>query len=449
MAKRALSRVGGFVHDIATVASLSDIPNNIRLLSDRSLYILQNLSTEDVTFLSRYGEILTGGFYLPVLAGSPEEADVVDAVDLVRKDLNSMGVEELLECICEGTSALVEQGAIAGQAVEAVASDGLVGVGPDEQFPDQESYFNSKCSVANAIFDTILGLVDWLDDNDVDLIAGLFGGVTSGLLVGVAISGPMGWAWALVSSLIAGLAGYIVRLSINFSDLSAALADTHDECVLGLFNASDANAAKANFIAAADDGTPAITSVERGLLGLFLVSDMVNNLFSPRDDIVSYSSPDPVDCGTAILASWTFPVDAEGWTFRDDSAGASSASGVYDGPDQSLKVTKVNAGGSGRPISKGTWLKTGLAIAVPAGAGLQMDYGPTSDGIAQGAHILVVYDDASEDERTLGVGSAAGTLVLTLPAAKTVEEIECSLSRTTSSANTHYANVQEVRVVGT
>ena len=77
------------------------------------------------------------------------------------------------------------------------------------------------------------------------------------------------------------------------------------------------------------------------------------------------------------------------------------------------------------------WLDECLAYAVPQ------------------ASEIIVYDDASEDERTLGVGSAAGTLVLTLPAAKTVEEIECSLSRTTSSANTHYANVQEVRVVGT
>lgn len=449
MARRSIAKIQGFVHDIETVASLSDEPNNIRLLSDRSLYILQNLSSEDITFLSRYGEILTNGFYLPVTAGSPEESDVVDAVDLMRRDLNSMGVEQLLECICAANSALVEQAALAGQAVGEIASNGEVAVGPDEQFPDQSSYFDAKCNVSNAIFDTILGMVDWLDDNDVDLIAGLFGGVTTGLLVGIAISGPMGWAWALVGALVSGMAGYIIKLAVNFSDLSAALSDTHDECVLGLFNASDAGAAKANFIEAVEAGTPTITSVESGFLGILLVSDLINNLFAPRGDIVLYASPDPVDCGGALLASWTYPTDAEGWTFRDDSEGASSASGVYNAAEQALQVTKVNAGGGGRPLSKGTWLETGLSIVVPAGSSVQMDYAGTSDFIAQGGYIKVIYSDVSETNRVLDLGATAGTMVMTLPDAKTITDIECSLSRATSAANTHTSDILEVRVYGT
>lgn len=449
MARRAISKVGGFVHDINTVASLSDVPNNIRLLSDRSLYILQNLSSEDVTFLSRYGEILEGNFYLPVTSGSPEEDDVVSAVDLIRRDLNSMGVEELLECICSGTNTLVEQGAVAGQAVNDIASDGTVLTGPDEQFPDQASYFDAKCNVANAIFDTVLGLVDWLDDNDVDLIAGLFGGITSGLLVAVALAGPVGWAWIVVGAVVTGIASYIVRLTVNFSDLSDALGDTHDECVLGLYNSSNTVTAAASFIAAVEAGSPAITSVESGLLSLFLVSDLLNNLFSPRDDIVYYVSPSPVDCGSAILASWTFPVGVEGWVFRDDSNGASSASGVWNAVDLALQVTMNNAGGPSKPMSRGTWVKTGLAIAVPVSASVQFDYSAPSDGINQSKHIKIIYDDLSESNKTVTGGTDAGTLVITLPAAKTIEEIECSISRTTSGVNSHTSDVQEVRVIGT
>lgn len=449
MARRRLSRVGGFVHDINTVASLSDVPNNIRLLSDRSLYILQNLSLEDVTFLSRYGEILTGDFYLPVVAGAPEESDVQDAVDLIRRDLNSMGVEALLECLCSAIGALVEQGAVAGQVVGDIASDGTVDYGPGEQFPDQSSYFDAKCNVANGIYDTILGLVDWLDDNDVGLIAGLFGGVTSGLLVAIALSGPVGWAWAVVGGLVAGLAGYIVELSVNFSDLSAALGDTHDECVLGLYNASNAATAKTSFIDAVEAGTPVITSAESGLLGMLLSSDLVNNLFAPREDIVFYESPSPVDCGSAILASWTFPVDAEGWVFRDDSAGASSASGIWNSSDLALQITMNNAGGASKPISKGTWLETGLAIAVPVSSSVQFDYSAPSDGINQSKHIKIIYDDLSESNKTVTGGTTAGTLIITLPAAKTIEEIECSISRTTSVMNSHTSDILEVRVIGT
>lgn len=448
MARREISRVGGFVHDIETVASLSDEPNNIRLLSDRSLYILQNLSLEDVTFLSRYGEILTGGFYLPVTAGSLEESDVVDAVNLIRRDLNSMGVEELLECICSTNNILVEQGAALGQAVGGIASDGVVAVGPGEQFPDQESYFDAKCNVSNAIYDTVLGMVDWLDDNDVDMIAGLFGGVTSGLLVAIAIVGPMGWAWAVVGGLIVGIAGYIVRLSINFSDLSAALVDTHDECVLGLYNASNAIIAKDSFVSAVEAGTPAITSVESGLLGMFLGSDMVNNLFAPRDDIVNYSSPDPVDCGSGLLQVWSFVASGEGWTFRDDSDGTYSASGVWlSGGEEAWEITLVGVGGPNPTKAKGVIYITGLSISAMVGGSVQMDFGALSGGPSSSKHIKVIYSDLSEYETSVP-GTDAGTVILTLTDPGTIEEVEVWVQRAWSTAFTMTMEVQEVRVIG-
>lgn len=449
MARRLISRMGGFVHDIDTVASLSSEPNNIRLLSDRSLYILQNLSLEDVTFLSRYGEILTGGFYLPVVAGSPEEASVQDAVDLIRRDLNSMGVELLLECICQATSALVELGVLAGQKVENEPSNGEVPIGPDEQFQDQASYFVAKCNAANAIYDTVLATVQWLDTNNIDLIAGALGGMTTALAMGLLISGPVGWAVTLAAVTVTGLTTYLISQAVNFSDLEAAIVDVHAEMVLSLFNASNTLTAKDSFISEIAGSSEPTTAAERDLVRLMLSSDMLNLLFTPRQDVGVYQSPSGVDCGSAILASWTFPTGVEGWSFRDDSAGASSASGVWDATDLALEVTMNNAGGGSKPIAKGTWLKTGLAIAVPINSSVQFDYGPSSDGIKQGGHIKIVYDDASESNKTLDIGIMAGTLIITLPTAKTIEEIECSLSRTTSSVNSHTGDILEVRVIGT
>ncbi len=449
MARRAISRVGGFVHDIETVASLSDEPNNIRLLSDRSLYILQNLSLEDITFLSRYGEILTNGFYLPVTAGSPEESDVVDAVDLIRRDLNSMAVEELLECICQTNTALVELGVLGGQKVEVEPSDGVVPVGPGEQFPDQSSYFDAKCNAANAIYDTVLETVQWLDDNNVDLILGVLGGVTTALAMGLLSAGPVGWAITLAAVTITSAATYLLRQNVNFGDLEDALVDVHDELVLSLFNASNAITAKSGFITEIAASSEPTTAIERGLVEIMLSGDLINLLFTPREDVSVYQSPSPVDCGSAILALWTFPVDAEGWTFRDDSAGASSASGVYEATDLALEVTMNNAGGASKPISKGTWLKTGLAIAVPVSSSVQFDYSAPSDSINQSKHIKIIYDDLTESNLTVTGGTTAGTLIITLPAAKTIEEIECSISRTTSVTNSHTSNIEEVRVIGT
>ncbi len=449
MARRAISKVGGFVHDIVTVASLSDEPNNIRLLSDRSLYILQNLSLEDVTFLSRYGEILTNGFYLPVTAGSPEESDVEDAIDLIRRDLNSMAVEQLLECICQATSALVELGVLAGQKVEDAPSNGEVSVGPDEQYPDQASYFVAKCNAANAVYDTVLATVQWLETNNIDLLAGALGGMTTALGMGLLISGPVGWAVTLAAVTVTGITTYLISQVVDFSDLEDALVDVHDELVLSLFNASNTIAARDSFIAEIAASSEPTTATERDLVRLMLSSDLLNLLFSPREDVGVYQSPSPVDCGTALLASWTFPTDAEGWTFRDDSTSPSSASGVYNAVDLALEITKVNAGGAARPESKGTWLKTGLSIAVTPGSSVQMDYSGTSDAIKQGGYMKVIYSDVSETIRSLDIGATAGTMVMTLPDAKTINDIECSLWRKTSSANTHTSDILEVRVYGT
>lgn len=449
MARREISKINGFVHDINKVVSLSDEPNNIRLLSDRSLYILQNLSLEDITFLSRYGEILSDGFYLPVTSGSPEEGGVEDAINLIRRDLNSMAVEELLECICAATNALVELGVLAGQKVENEPSDGEVPIGPDEQFPDQAFYFVAKCNASNAIYDTVLATVQWLETNNIDLLGGVLGGMTTALAMGLLISGPVGWAVTLAAVTITGITTYLISQTIDFADLEAALIDVHAELVLSLFNASNTITAKDSFAAEIAASSEPTTAIERDLVRLMLSSDLLNLLFDPRQDVGVYQSPDPVDCGTAILALWTFPVDEEGWTFRDDSVAASSASGAYNGTDLALQITMVNAGGASKPISKGTWLKTGLAIAVPANSSVQFDYSAPSDSINQSKHIKIIYDDMTESNKTVANGTMAGTLVITLPAAKTIEEIECSISRTTGLANTHTSDVLEVRVIGT
>ncbi len=448
MARREIAKINGFVHDIDAVGSLSDEPNNIRLLSDRSLYILQNLSLEDVTFLSRYGTILTNGFYLPVVSGSSEEGVVEGAVDLIRRDLNSMTVEQLLQCICETNTALVEQAVLAGSAVAEAASDGEVSTGPDEQFPDQESYFDAKCNVANAIYDTVLGMVDWLDDNDVDLLAGLFGGVTSGLLVGIALAGPVGWAWALAGALLTSIAGYLVRLTVDFSNLSAALIDTHDECVLALYNASNATVAKTSFVAEVEAGSPTITSVESALLGMMLASDLTNNLFSPREDIIAYASPSPVDCGAALLQVWPFTASGEGWSFRDDSTGAYTAAGVWNSGAQAWRMTLTGPGTGTGPRAEGTILITGLSIAVPAGGSVQFDHSATSDSVIGSRRIKAIFSDVTEQQFTATSTATAGTAVMTLAAAKTIAELEISLGRNWSSPFTMTRDVQEVRVVG-
>lgn len=380
---------------------------------------------------------------------------ITDVQLLAREIFETMAITCLddiavaIECICNGTTILAEKSGQEGQAAEGTLSDGIVETGEGEQFPDQESYFDAKCNAANGIFDTVLGMIVWLRDNDVDMLAGLFGGVTSGLLVAAALAGPVGWAWALVSSLVVSLAGFIIAYALNFSDVKDALDDTHEACVMSLYNATDSITAEDNFVDAVEAGTPTITSVESSFLRILLSAEILNQLFEPREDVGKYISPSPISCGDSLLAFWTFPSDAEGWTFRDDSVGASSATGAYNAPEEALQVTKVTAGGGGQPRAKGTWLKTGLSVLVTAGSSAQFDYSAPSDSVNQSKHMKVIYSDLTEDELMISGGTGAGTLVMTLPAAKTIAEIECSISRAWTVASTSTSDVLEVRVYGT
>lgn len=453
MARRLLSRVGGFVHDIDTVASLSDEPNNIRLLSDRSLYILQNLSQEDVTFLSRYGTGFSGDLYLPVLAGTPEASDVEDAIDLIRRDLNSMGVEQLLECICENLTGILaaseEEAARAeaeGTTSDIPPSDGSVSVGPGEKFPTQEAYYNAKCNVANGVFDTVLGSIDWLDGNATGLLAGVFGAVTSGLLFGLVLSGPVGWGIILADATIGAISAILLGYVLNFGDISDALGEQHTELVTVLYNSGNAIQAKENFLIELDNAATPTTAIEQELVQLMLTNSVLNQLFDIGDTVGGYESPSPIACGS-VLQRWPFTASGEGWTFRDDSDGSYSASGAWNSGVQAWRINIVGIGEPVGPRGEGRIFITGLAVAVDVGNSVQFDYGATSDGVSMGRNIKVIFSDATEQYYAPPSTSGAGTAVLSIEASKTIAEIEVGVGRSWGVPFDAYRDINEVRIV--
>lgn len=453
MARRLLSRAGGFVHDISTVAALSGEPTNLRLLSDRSLYILQNLSLEEVTFLSRYGEMLGGDYYLPVLAGDPEEADVEDAKNLIRRDLNDMAVEDLLECICQAVSILAELGRAAserggaeGTTSDVPPSDGAVAVGPEEKFPTQEAYYDAKCNAANGIYDTVLGTIDWLDSNNIDLLAGEWGGLTAGLTVALTSVGPIGWGTILVASAVAGMTSLLIRYSLDFEDISDALGEQHDELVKALYNGGNAIQAKDGFLTELDNAATSTTAIERLFVSFMLSNTVLNELFDIGDTVVSYDSPDPVVCGS-FLQRWQFTASGEGWAFRDDSTGTYSATGVWNSGSEAWRIGLVGLGTPTGPSAVGRIYITGLAVAVTIGNSVQFDHGAASDGVITTRNIKVIFSDVTEQYYSGPSTSGAGTLILSIAATKTIAEIEIGFGRNWSSAFDMYRDINEVRIV--
>lgn len=219
-------------------------------------------------------------------------------------------LEDLVECLCNLNNETT-------QAIDDPPFDGEVATGPDEQFPTLSEYEVAKCNAANGIYDTVKGIVNWLKANNVDLLAGLFGGVTSGLLIGLALAGPVGWAVAITGGIMGGVAAFLIKFAINFTDLESAITEQHEEAVQVLFEAGSTTQAKANFIAVIDDATTPITPIEVSLLQLIVSSTMINQLFEPRSDLATYVSPDPVDC-TAFCAEIKvqFGIQVSDFVFR-------------------------------------------------------------------------------------------------------------------------------------
>jgi len=84
---RNLGRVGGSVHDVAYLESLSSDDCHVIILSERSLYILNNLSLGEVGYLARYAkQYLPGNLFVPVEAGDEWE-------EFVRDTQNTFGLE--------------------------------------------------------------------------------------------------------------------------------------------------------------------------------------------------------------------------------------------------------------------------------------------------------------------------------------------------------------------
>jgi hypothetical protein len=76
------------VHDLSKIAELSPSVMNARLLSDRSLYILQNLAAQDAVLVDRYAtEIDSLGYYV-VEDTDPEYADYIWASNQVALELS-------------------------------------------------------------------------------------------------------------------------------------------------------------------------------------------------------------------------------------------------------------------------------------------------------------------------------------------------------------------------
>lgn len=345
MSKRLIRDAKGFVHDINQVKALSSDWSNIRLLCDRSLYILQNISSLDVTFLSRYGVIATNGEYFPVEAGSADADDVETAVDLIRRDLTNMTVETTLECICSalqdiasGVSATGNNSCGCEIGSDVDTDDGQEGgplPGPVDgiDYTPATAITDRKCKAANYIHDSIRDVVTELKLNRADQYG--FAGLAFVLslvatVVGGLIAGPFGLLIGAVVGSFLSMATLLFKASFSLTLLETAILADEQGAVCALYQATSAGQARSNYEAHLTAN--GATALEIEFVGYLLSNNLLNLLFFAWGDseatLQSYVAT--IDCSTCpceepfvvftygSVVSGAFNVDGVDFTVRTE-----------------------------------------------------------------------------------------------------------------------------------
>jgi hypothetical protein len=316
----------------------------------------------------------------------------------------------------------------------------------DDDYPDRETFFDARCNASNGIYDTLLGVAVWFEANHVDYKAGVFGALTTGLTFALLAAGPAGWAITAGGTAITAIVTWVLKESLDFGQVETALDDKHEELVKSLYNATTVTQAKDDFMAILETATPTLNSGQLFLIWLMLTNDVLNNVFDPREDLAIYESDDPIVCGDAPLAIWTYAASGQGWTFEDQSTAGQSTDGNWISARQAWEIELTIAAAPGG-FAQGRIYLDGLSIPVGVGNSVHLDYSATSDGLNSFQQMIVTYTDLTQDTaQTSGSTSGAGTLILNIPASKTIEEISVSAKR--EYGDYFYTiDFEEVRVV--
>jgi len=79
------------VHDVTILEGLSPDDCHVIIMSERSLYVLNNFSLGEVNYLARFAEsMLPGGLFVPVELGSSKEEFVLDVINAFRLEVYDM-----------------------------------------------------------------------------------------------------------------------------------------------------------------------------------------------------------------------------------------------------------------------------------------------------------------------------------------------------------------------
>jgi hypothetical protein len=247
----------GSIHNLAVLESLSSARCNLLLCSDRTMYLLHNLATLDVTFASRYAVDLLQSGYVRVESDTAEWDLYLEVVERFQEEVLDMtcdiqaGLESIADAIaglkisCGGGGGSV--GNPVFNCIVDLDNDELLGPGgtshgnplyddPPEGYATWEEYLVYKCQAAEFIWSLERKHMVALKTFDtVTLSASIVGPVIAGL-AGVlpAAMTPPGFALFVASVVAIGVVS--AGAWFYMDEMIDAWDANHDEIVCALYS---------------------------------------------------------------------------------------------------------------------------------------------------------------------------------------------------------------------
>jgi len=237
MTARNIRSIRGAIHDIDHLRALSAGGCNIRILSDRAIYVLTNIAFAEVEYLGRYGRVLPGGLFEPVDDSATadyqlyldtvyevqEGVSVSDCVDIAALTAAVQGINVTLQRLATGIATNPAScGCTLGTQPPTPGSYDPGDPPPDGyQPPTVIDGYNYRCDIANLLWQDSWQVMDSLIDVSFESLLSLGLGVSTAVIEAVLAgpliaAGPVGWGILAIG----GAAGLLASFFINSLDLS-------------------------------------------------------------------------------------------------------------------------------------------------------------------------------------------------------------------------------------
>ncbi len=308
-------RVGGAVHSLPHIESLDADDCNVVALSSRSLYILQNLSILDATFVTRYAtEFVENTLYEAAVNGAPSGDTVINLTSNLVKELQPVTcdlVEVLVsiqqtmatsDCGCNvGQGADSTEGSLGGDIPRSVGS-----IVYEEPAPVSER----KCKASNSLHFTIRDIFVKLEQYEVDNMAVLGFALALGVIVSIVgtVLSPLGLIVLAVAGGMATFAGRLLLGGVDLGDLVSTLNAEDESLICAFAEATDIVSAKADYLAVLT--AAGRTDLEVALVGALMSNAVLNVLFFDTAETAAFwpGYTPPYDCSGCTIpdCGWTF-----------------------------------------------------------------------------------------------------------------------------------------------